>query len=277
MRRRWLPVCCMALLLLTWPCETALARERWWAVERIEADILLREYYKACSEGDAERARELIAMQSPYKEKMLGQWAKECGMERYDIIGLDAYLPDREESVWLIYLEYDMIVRDISVPIPGAETYALRRGEEGWEECSDSLSEEVKDAIEKIVASDGYTARMADVDRRFNEAAQACPELMEWALELIEVMQWHLTEEAAGDGDTPGGPDVADSTDGSGTEDTPVGAWRYTVEQGDCLWDIARKELGSGLCWTEIYEKNRDVIGEDSDLIYTGTELWIPR
>ncbi len=277
MRKRWLPACCMTLLLLIWPCETALARDRWWVVERMEVDILLREYYKACSEGNAKRAKGLIAMQNPYKEEMLGQWAKECGMERYDIIGLDAYLPDREESVWLVYLEYDMIVRDISVPIPGAETYVLRRGEEGWEECRDSLSEEIKDAVGQIVASDGYMAKIADVDRRFNEATRACPELMEWALELKEVMQRHLTEDTAGqDGDAPEDRESADSTDGIGEEDDFVGTWRYTVQQGDCLWDIAQKELGSGLCWREIYEKNRDAIGGDPNLIYTGTKLRIP-
>lgn len=275
MRKKWLPACCMALLLLTRPCETALARERWWGVERIEVEILLREYYKACSEGDVKRAKGLIAMQSPNKEKILGVWAKECGMERYDIAGLDAYLPDRTESVWLVYLEYDLIVRDISVPIPGAETYVLRRGEEGWEECSDSLSEEIKDAIGQITASDGYMDKIADVDRRFGEAARTCPELMEWALELKETIQRHLTQDMAGqDGDVPGS---AGGADGAEAEDDIEVKWRYTVRPGDCLWDIAQKELGSGLCWTEIYEQNRDAIGEDPDLIYTGTELWIPK
>lgn len=51
-------------------------------------------------------------------------------------------------------------------------------------------------------------------------------------------------------------------------------AWEYTVEEGDSLWLIAQKELGSGYRWTEIYEENKDTI-KDPDLIYVGQVLHI--
>ena len=42
---------------------------------------------------------------------------------------------------------------------------------------------------------------------------------------------------------------------------------------GDCLWHIAELRLGDGRKWTELYEWNREAIGENPDLILVGTEL----
>lgn len=50
----------------------------------------------------------------------------------------------------------------------------------------------------------------------------------------------------------------------------------YNVKKGDCLWSIAEKFLNDGKRWTEIYENNRDEIGDNPSLIFEGTELKIP-
>ena len=50
----------------------------------------------------------------------------------------------------------------------------------------------------------------------------------------------------------------------------------YVVEEGDTLFDIARYELGKASRWTEIYELNRDALGEDFDYLQPGTELALP-
>ena len=47
----------------------------------------------------------------------------------------------------------------------------------------------------------------------------------------------------------------------------------YTVVRGDCLWNIAKKLLGSGSRYTEIKELN----GLKNSTIYTGQILKIPR
>jgi nucleoid-associated protein YgaU len=51
----------------------------------------------------------------------------------------------------------------------------------------------------------------------------------------------------------------------------------YVVGEGDTLFDIARHELGKAARWTEIYDLNRDVLGEDFDYLRPGTELALPR
>ncbi len=51
----------------------------------------------------------------------------------------------------------------------------------------------------------------------------------------------------------------------------------YVVEEGDTLFDIARHELGKASRWAEIYELNRDTLGEDFDYLQPGTELAMPQ
>ncbi|MEN8253432.1 MAG: LysM peptidoglycan-binding domain-containing protein [Patescibacteria group bacterium] len=50
----------------------------------------------------------------------------------------------------------------------------------------------------------------------------------------------------------------------------------YEVLQGDCLWSIALEQTGNPYNWTKIYESNKELIGDNPDLIYPQTKLIIP-
>ncbi len=50
----------------------------------------------------------------------------------------------------------------------------------------------------------------------------------------------------------------------------------YVVEEGDTLFDIARYELGRASRWAEIYDLNRETLGDDFDYLQPGTELVMP-
>ena len=50
----------------------------------------------------------------------------------------------------------------------------------------------------------------------------------------------------------------------------------YTVEDGDTLFEIARHELGKTSRWAEIYDLNREVLGNDFDYLRPGLELILP-
>ena len=50
----------------------------------------------------------------------------------------------------------------------------------------------------------------------------------------------------------------------------------YTVDSGDNLSAIAQQELGDANRWREIYDLNKDVIGNNPDLIQPGMELKLP-
>lgn len=49
----------------------------------------------------------------------------------------------------------------------------------------------------------------------------------------------------------------------------------YTVKSGDCLWNIAKKYLGDGSRYTEIYNLNKDKI-KNPNLIYPDQVLTLP-
>lgn len=52
----------------------------------------------------------------------------------------------------------------------------------------------------------------------------------------------------------------------------------YTVKPGDSLWAIAKRELGDGAKWKQIYEipENRKTIGPDPNKIMPGMRLVMP-
>lgn len=61
--------------------------------------------------------------------------------------------------------------------------------------------------------------------------------------------------------------------------DSPVGddIYSYVVVEGDNLWLVAQKQLGNGNRWREIYDLNKDIIGDDPNYICVGQVLRIRR
>lgn len=61
-----------------------------------------------------------------------------------------------------------------------------------------------------------------------------------------------------------------------GKRPAPPSPKTYTVRPGDTLWSIAKKTLGDGSRWRDVYQVNRDVIGSDPNRIMPGQTLRIP-
>jgi len=88
-----------------------------------------------------------------------------------------------------------------------------------------------------------------------------------------------------GAGDSAGGSAGGNNTTANTAADRPQGQERpeppaaetYTVKKGDCLWKIAQKLMGDGRRYPELYEANKDVIGNNPNLIYPGQTLIIPK
>lgn len=66
------------------------------------------------------------------------------------------------------------------------------------------------------------------------------------------------------------------STNGTSARPVPPSPKTYTVKQGDNLWGIAKKNLGSGSRHAEIYNLNKKIIGSDPSKIKPGQVLRLP-
>ncbi len=62
----------------------------------------------------------------------------------------------------------------------------------------------------------------------------------------------------------------------SGARPAPPKANTYTVAGGDSLWAIAKKHLGNGNRYMEIYNANKATIGSNPSLIRPGQVLTLP-
>ena len=62
----------------------------------------------------------------------------------------------------------------------------------------------------------------------------------------------------------------------TGETEQPTPGGFYVVKSGDFLFDIAERAYRDGNLFEVIYEANKDVIGDDPNLIITGQRLFIP-
>jgi nucleoid-associated protein YgaU len=69
--------------------------------------------------------------------------------------------------------------------------------------------------------------------------------------------------------------DFSDVQSGSSSTAPSAAGRSYTVQKGDSLSKIAKREYGDAQQWRRIYEANRDLI-QNPDLIYPGQVFRIP-
>ena len=72
-------------------------------------------------------------------------------------------------------------------------------------------------------------------------------------------------------------PDFANVNSGASSTAQETGAAykSYTIQSGDSLSKIAKREYGDANDWRRIFEANQDVI-KDADKIYPGQVIKIP-
>lgn len=98
------------------------------------------------------------------------------------------------------------------------------------------------------------------------QAGTTAPRPAGAAADSAESGDEYMAEEETGTGAAAARPESRRATDDR----------VYVVRQGETIFDVARNELGKARRWVEIYELNRDVLGDDFQAIPTGTELLLP-
>jgi len=111
-----------------------------------------------------------------------------------------------------------------------------------------------------------------------SEIAQVDPQQQQFG----EPMQNTGADTNAGTTSGPGAENAAghDATAGQGgnqnLEQQPVQAKSYVIRSGDCLWNIAKDQLGDATKWSDIYKMNSDVLGSNPSLIHPGASINLP-
>lgn len=179
--------------------------------------------------------------------------------------------PMSDGKHWVVSASGEMIVEDFDVGIPGLRVMLLGRNKEGElkissyaydpETASDAFIKEMRE----ISLSDEIVERSNEIAAAYNDLIAERPDIMEWLLETDEAVNREVGDALARE------EVLSEKVDSEKEPDTKEKG--YVVEKGDCLWDIAEKQLGDGMLWGGLYERNKDVIGEDPDLLYVGITL----
>ena len=191
------------------------------------------------------------------------QVLSENGMSDIQVTRMVVYPADERR---IVIVSYDMYLEGVEqgkkVKLPGLETFLTEPDKEGgwvlFEEVPKEAEEEMADRIMACWDREEVGDWINEINRAYEEALKDSPETVEWIDEVREKLGKELSEELA-------------------KELEMQERHYYTVKKGDSLWRIAGELLGDGTEWKKLYEENRELIGENPDLILPGTELAIAR
>lgn len=218
--------------------------------EELEAQV--REYYDAVSKKDSVRAEMLAGTKIRQREERNeALWS--AGVEAFLVTDVIVY-PCGEYRI--VVVSYEMKIKGIETKAPGAGTFVAKKTVGGGfllfadymeQEMPEDDWEMLQKKMQEITENQDLVDFFREINREYIEARED-PDLREWEDNWQEKQSLALQEEAAS----------------------------YVVKEGDCLWDIAGEVLGDSTKWDAIYEKNKDVIGEDPDHIMPGMEFELP-
>lgn len=240
--------------------------------DQTEAETFVRDFYETLSEESLaslpERtdhgtdSRDLHKYMANYKAMF------ECGFQGYDNIITDVF-PLSDEDYQIVLVQYDALFENIDINLPGSTVEVVHKQEDGqWGLFTPySLSDlHLYHEIAQITESEEVVATASEAARRFDDILQDNPAVLRQLADMSNGMSDLQFKYLQIDFDSF----VATYIEEADEKDTPD---TYTVQEGDCLWDIAENIFGDGMRWTELYEGNRDAIGGNPDLILTGLLL----
>lgn len=85
-----------------------------------------------------------------------------------------------------------------------------------------------------------------------------------------------MSQQAPHDAVNQAQPQDATGLTGDQAVGAPAAPSTYTIRAGDCLWNIAKDQLGDAMKWQDIFNANKDILGSNPDLIRPGTTINLP-
>ncbi|MBO5030349.1 MAG: LysM peptidoglycan-binding domain-containing protein [Lachnospiraceae bacterium] len=246
--------CCMALAFAFAGNFGVQAEEIPTDAENVQEMIdHVKAYYDAVSASDLQKANELRGEKNPADEILQEVLAAhEHGKQRYENVCVKVYPMEKEED-WLAFVTYELRVESIEDLMPGAEVYVLEKQADGswWmiTEPNQQTAEEAKQMIHELAIDEDILR----IDEEYNQLYAENPDVAVWTKEIQQEIAERYTL----------------------VQEENNASEKYVVKKGDCLWSIAQEQMGDGIKWTILYQKNRTIIGENPDLILEGMQLSI--
>ena len=273
--------CIIIILFCQYPALNLMAKNTSDDQKTTEAENFIKALYEAESNRDVGWIRERL------EDDAVEDWAtrlgtlyfEELGFQKYDNVEVIAY-PILDEGYFAAYVAYDMVIdwNGENLSLPGFVTLLIKQsGNSQWQIASgNDLSNELTEEIRQLGSSDEIVDMSTAISIEYNDTLIDTPELSDWLSEInYQIYRWigswlalEICQEK-GAWDYLFGEEDGLLTTSWNEESDHI----YIVQKGDCLWNIAEQELGDGMYWVKLYEANRDVIGENPDLLWVGIEL----
>lgn len=231
-----------------------------WQQQAEDVEEFVRSFYESCAEGEIDVIWKCMGEDGldQMHRQALAEILSEYGFQGYDALMVRVY-PLKETDWWVATVAYDMLVEGIDSPLPGWESVLVQMSESGSGLIFNVADPSMGDEILQILETAEIRDMSNDINKRFNEIIMKHPEILEWIQELEQAVTLRVADLVSGEAM----PEKSDEK-------------FYVVQKGDCLWHIAEDRLGDGARWGELYEANRNIIGEDPNLILIGMELQLP-
>lgn len=150
----------------------------------------------------------------------------------------------------------------------GGDTYYVLKNQESYNTnvaLEDALVNYTSEVLKGVISADMYGAPKGRITILTEAAADETDKVAEAETGVT------VKEEAEKEIENA----VVEEPEETAENDKADNVVYYTVVKGDCLWKIAKKYLGSGVRYNEIYELNKDIL-KSPDMIYIGQVLKIP-
>lgn len=196
-----------------------------------------------------------------------------------------------------VYFDYNKAdIRDDAVPVLQDGIRALKKNPKtdilitgncdvrGSDEYNMKLGKKRADAVQQYILDNGIPAdRIRIVSRGKLEAIAPVSDLVGMqkdrnaqfmVAEVEEVMMPYQGQAPEGAAEVGEGKYIQETTqEVQGA--IKVSTRDYTIQKGDSLWEIAKKEMGSGYRWKYLYEQNKDRI-KNPNKLKAGVVIKIP-
>ena len=281
-------ICCFIAICFLWhyPAVSLMAKDAPDNQQIAEVEAFIKELYEAQTNRDVDWIRARLE-----DDDAVNNWAIKLGKLYSDNIGLGfmefnniemKIYPTSYEDYFIAHVTDEMVIEwnGEAISLPGYTSYLVKQCENSkWcitygTDLPDELAEKMKDEILQLYDENYYEIMdmVAAVSTKYSDILANTPGLADWLDELDSKMsEWYTSENFMEKDiwDYLFGEEHGVLTASLNGEKDSI----YIVQKGDCLWRIAERELGDGLYWVKLYEANRDVIGENPDLLWVGIEL----